>query len=101
MHRGCCCSTSRSPGLDLPSQETILRIIDEEVARGAAVVFSTHHLEEAKRADRVMLLAGCVIADGAAADVLRPEHLAMAFGGRLLKVGGRGVARRRSRPRPR
>ncbi len=74
-------------GLDLPSQETILRIVDEEVARGAAVVFSTHHLEEAKRADRVMLLAGCVIADGAAPDVLQPEYLAMAFGGRLLKVG--------------
>ncbi len=74
-------------GLDLPSQEAILRIIDEEVDRGAAVVFSTHHLEEAKRADRVMLLAGCVIADGVATDVLRPEYLGMAFGGRLLKVG--------------
>lgn len=74
-------------GLDLPSQETILRIIDEEVARGAAVVFSTHHLEEAKRADRVMLLAGCVIADGSATDVLVPEHLAVAFGGRLLRLG--------------
>ena len=74
-------------GLDLPSQETILRIIDEEVARGAGVVFSTHHLEEAKRANRVMLLAGCVIADGAAPDVLQPEYLTMAFGGRLLKVG--------------
>ncbi len=78
-------------GLDLPSQETILRIIDEEVARGAAVVFSTHHLEEAKRADRVMLLAGCVIADGAAPEVLRPEYLAMAFGGRLLKVGAEAM----------
>jgi len=78
-------------GLDLPSQETILRVIDDEVARGAAVVFSTHHLEEAKRADRVMLLAGCVIADGTALDVLRPEYLAMAFGGRLLEVGGRSL----------
>lgn len=74
-------------GLDLPSQETILRIIDEEVARGAGVVFSTHHLEEAKRANRVMLLAGCIIADGAAPDVLQPEYLEMAFGRRLLKVG--------------
>lgn len=74
-------------GLDLPSQETILRIVDEEVARGACVVFSTHHLEEAKRASRVMLLAGCVIADGEAQDVLVPEMLALAFGGRLLRVG--------------
>jgi ABC-type Mn2+/Zn2+ transport system ATPase subunit len=74
-------------GLDLPSQETILRIIDEEVARGATVVFSTHHLDEARRASRVMLLAGCVIADGPPGEVLRPHHLALAFGGRLIDVG--------------
>lgn len=78
-------------GLDLPSQEAILRIIAEEVAGGAAVVFSTHHLEEAKRADRVILLAGCVVADGSPADVLRPEHLATAFGGRLLMVDDRAL----------
>ncbi len=78
-------------GLDLPSQETILSIIDDEVAGGATVVFSTHHLEEAKRAERVMLLAGCVIADGAPEDVLRPEHLATAFGGRLLRIGGEAL----------
>ena len=74
-------------GLDLPSQETILRVVDEEVVRGACVVFSTHHLEEAQRASRVMLLAGCVIADGVATDVLVPDKLALAFGGRLLRVG--------------
>jgi len=74
-------------GLDLPSQETILRIIEAETSRGATVVFSTHHLEEAKRATRVMLLAGCVIADGDADEVLRPRYLAQAFGGRLLRVG--------------
>jgi ABC-type Mn2+/Zn2+ transport system ATPase subunit len=78
-------------GLDLPSQETILSIIDAEVASGATVVFSTHHLEEAKRAERVMLLAGCVIADGTPDAVLRPEHLATAFGGRLLRIGGEAL----------
>ncbi len=78
-------------GLDLPSQETILSIIDAEVASGATVVFSTHHLEEAKRAQRVMLLAGCLIADGAPDEVLLPEHLATAFGGRLLRIGGEAL----------
>lgn len=78
-------------GLDLPSQETILSIIDTEVSAGSTVVFSTHHLEEAKRAKRVMLLAGCVIADGAPDDVLCPEHLATAFGGRLLRIGGEAL----------
>jgi len=78
-------------GLDLPSQEAILGIVGEEVANGSTVIFSTHHFEEAKRAERVMLLAGCVIADGAPDDVLQPEHLAKAFGGRLLQVGGESL----------
>jgi ABC-type Mn2+/Zn2+ transport system ATPase subunit len=78
-------------GLDLPSQEAILSIIDEEIANGSTVVFSTHHLEEAKRAQRVMLLAGCLIADGTPDEVLRPEHLATAFGGRLLRLGGETI----------
>lgn len=78
-------------GLDLPSQETILSIIDSEVANGSTVVFSTHHLDEARRAQRVMLLAGCLIADGAPEEVLRPEHLAAAFGDRLLRIGGEAL----------
>ena len=78
-------------GLDIPSQEAILEIIDEEVSKGATVVFSTHHLEEAQRAQRVVLLAGCVIADGTPEEVLRPEHLAAAFGGRLLRFGSEAI----------
>jgi len=71
-------------GLDLPSQEIILEVIADEASRGAAVVFSTHHLGEARRADRVILLAGCVLADGTPDDVLTPALLAEAFGGRML-----------------
>lgn len=78
-------------GLDLPSQEAILTIIAEEVANGSTVVYSTHHLEEAKRAQRVMLLAGCVIADGHADAVLSADNLAAAFGGRLLQIDDRSV----------
>ncbi len=78
-------------GLDIPSQETILAIVAEEVERGATVVFSTHHLEEAAQADRVMLLAGCVIADGPPGSVLQPHHLAHAFGGRIVEIAGSKV----------
>jgi ABC-type Mn2+/Zn2+ transport system ATPase subunit len=73
-------------GLDLPSQATILRVMAEHASEGGAVVFSTHHLAEARRADRVLLLAGEVVADGPPADVLRPELLAAAFGGRVLRI---------------
>lgn len=71
-------------GLDLPSQEIILDVIADEAARGAAVVFSTHHLGEARCADRVVLLAGCILADGTPDEVLTPVLLAEAFGGRMV-----------------
>jgi ABC-type Mn2+/Zn2+ transport system ATPase subunit len=74
-------------GLDLTSQQRILDLIDEEIATGAAVVLSTHHLGEARRTERVMLLAGCVLADGPPAEVLRADLLAEAFGDRLVRAG--------------
>ena len=74
-------------GLDLASQERILEIIAAETAAGTAVVMSTHHLGEARRADRVLLLAGCVLAEGPPHDVLQPRLLAEAFGDRLVTAG--------------
>lgn len=79
-------------GLDLVSQRLILEVIDEEVARGTAVVFSTHHLGEARRAQRVILLAGRVVADGSPAEVLRPELLVDAFGARMVHAADDGTA---------
>ncbi len=74
-------------GLDLASQERILEIIATETARGTAVVLSTHHLGEARRTDRVLLLAGCIVASGPPDEVLRPALLAEAFGNRLVRSG--------------
>jgi len=71
-------------GLDLPSQQVILDVIEGHAARGGAALFTTHHLGEARRADRVLLLAGCVLADGTPDEVLVPELLAEAFGGRMV-----------------
>ena len=75
-------------GLDLPSQLRILEVIEAHVSGGGSVVFSTHHLAEARRADRVMLMAGCVVADGPPAEVLVPTLLAETFGGRLIHADG-------------
>lgn len=75
-------------GLDLPSQLRILEVIEQHAAAGGTVVFSTHHLAEARRAERVMLMAGCVLADGTPTDVLIPSLLAEAFGGRLIRDDG-------------
>lgn len=75
-------------GLDLASQMVITRMMAAERDRGATVVFSTHHLDEARQADRVVLLAGAVVADGPPQAVLTPELLAVAFGGRLISIDG-------------
>ena len=71
-------------GLDLASQERILDIVDQEAAGGALVVLSTHHLDEARRCSRVVLLDGQVVADGTPAEVLTAEHLRSAYGGRVI-----------------
>ena len=71
-------------GLDLASQQRIFDLVDEEVARGTAVVISTHDLDEARHCQRVVLLAGGVVADGPPEDVLVPQLLRRAYAGRLL-----------------
>lgn len=71
-------------GLDLPSQTTILEVIEAERAAGHLVVMSTHHLQEARRCDRVLLLKGMVLADGAPDEVLTDANLTAAFGGEVV-----------------
>jgi len=71
-------------GLDLPSQHRILDVIVEERDAGRLVVLSTHDLDEARQCDRVVLLAGRVVADGPAAAVLTRDYLAEAFGSHLV-----------------
>jgi ABC-type Mn2+/Zn2+ transport system ATPase subunit len=78
-------------GLDLPSQQRILELIADVRDGGMTVVLSTHHLGEARQADRVLLMAGCVLADGSPSAVLRPELLAEAFGNRAVSFDGDAV----------
>lgn len=73
-------------GLDLPSQQIILDVIDAERDSGHLVVISTHHLDEANHCDRVLLLNTTVIADGPPVEVLNEANLAGTFGVRVLKV---------------
>ena len=75
-------------GLDLPSQATILEVIEAERAAGHLVVMSTHHLQEARRCDRVVLLKGMVLADGPPDEVLTEANLKAAFGGEVVADEG-------------
>ena len=67
-------------GLDIPSQSLIVEVIDECVQCGMIVVLTTHHLQEARRCDRVMLLANQVMGQGSAEEMLVPEQLSVVFG---------------------
>ena len=71
-------------GLDIPSQERILEVIEAYSSRGAIVIITTHHLDEARHCDSVMLMANRLIAAGSPDEMLTEERLREAFGDRLL-----------------
>ena len=71
-------------GLDIPSQERILDVIDTYSSRGAIVIITTHHLDEARHCDSVMLLANRLVAAGPPEEMLTEARLREAFGKRLL-----------------
>ena len=71
-------------GLDIPSQERILGVIDDYSSRGAIVIITTHHLDEARHCDSVMLMANRLVAAGTPDKMLTEERLREAFGDRLL-----------------
>lgn len=74
-------------GLDAPGRAAYMDALQFERDRGAAIVTATHDVAEASTCDRVLLLAGRVIADGPPNIVMTPENLLETFGIGLTKVG--------------
>ncbi len=75
-------------GLDTPSQEQFLTLLDEVAAAGITTIVATHDLNmAARRFDQVMLLNTRLIALGEPAAVLTPRHLADAYGSHLHASG--------------
>ncbi len=72
-------------GLDLGSQRLITDVMVAERAAGRLVVFSTHHLEETRVCDRVLLTRGRLVADGPPAEVLTPTNLGELFGSHAVR----------------
>ena len=79
-------------GLDVLSIRQIRQIIAEERDAGRLIVVATHDLDEAARADHVVLVNGRIISSGLPAEALTPEHLKAAYGGRVLELGDDLVA---------
>lgn len=74
-------------GLDMPSHQLILDVVDQRRAAGGLVVMTTHSLRDARRCDRVLLLDTVGIAYGPPEQVLSEASLRRAFGERFARRG--------------
>ena len=75
-------------GVDAPSQEAILEILDRLHDQGVTMLVSTHDLNLAvERFDRLALLNRRLIAYGEPRQVVTPEALAAAYGGQAVWRG--------------
>lgn len=76
-------------GLDLPSHEAILEILDSLRGDGVTILVATHDLSlAAERFDLVMLLNKRIVAFGQPTAVLNQQNLTEAFSGHVHIVGG-------------
>jgi manganese/iron transport system ATP-binding protein len=79
-------------GLDAPSQESILALLDELNRQNVTVMVATHDLEQASEYfDRIMLLNHRLIGFGPPEQVLQTEKLIQAYGGRIRSADGEKV----------
>jgi ABC-type Mn2+/Zn2+ transport system ATPase subunit len=75
-------------GVDIPTQEAIMELLNCEAESGKAVVASTHDLGAAVRHFRsVVAVNRRVVAAGPSDLVTRPEVLAQTYGAHLLMLG--------------
>jgi ABC-type Mn2+/Zn2+ transport system ATPase subunit len=77
-------------GLDAPSQEGLLDLLDTLRDQNVTVMVATHDLDQAARHfDRIMLLNHRIVAFDVPQNVMHTEHLLQAYGGRLkIDPGG-------------
>jgi ABC-type Mn2+/Zn2+ transport system ATPase subunit len=74
-------------GVDVPTQELFVSLFDDLRRRGAAIVYATHDLAQARQtADRIVLLNRRMIASGAPEIVFHGPTIQAAFGGKVLVI---------------
>ncbi len=79
-------------GLDAPSQEGILTLLDRLKSEKVTVMVATHDLDQAAaHFDRIMLLNHKIVAFGNPNEVLHTDNLLQAYGGRLKPVDGKNI----------
>jgi len=72
-------------GVDVPTQELFVSLLEVLKRRGTAIVFATHDLEQARHtADSLILLNRHVVATGPSESVFTPANVQATFGGRVV-----------------
>jgi ABC-type Mn2+/Zn2+ transport system ATPase subunit len=79
-------------GVDAPTQETTLAMLDGLRNKGVTVLISTHDLNmAANRFEQVVLLNKRLIASGPPSEVFSRDNITAAFGSRVLFFEGSAV----------
>jgi manganese/iron transport system ATP-binding protein len=79
-------------GLDVPSQEGLLNVLDRLKREKVTVMVATHNLDQAaSHFDRILLLNHRLVAFGDPSEVLHTDNLLQAYGGRLKPVDGQTI----------
>ena len=79
-------------GVDVGTQEELMRLLHAESHRGKTVIASTHDLPAvARHFEQVVAVNRRVLATGPASLILDPEILARTYGGHVLVLGERAV----------
>jgi manganese/iron transport system ATP-binding protein len=79
-------------GLDTPSQEGLLNLLDTLKNQKVTVMVATHDLDQAARHfDRILLLNHRIVAFGNPDEVLQTDNLISAYGGRLRSASDEHV----------
>ena len=79
-------------GLDAPSQDGILSLLDRLQKEKVTVMVATHDLDQAAtHFDRIMLLNHSIVAFGNPKDVLHTDNLLLAYGGKIKPVDGQNI----------
>ena len=81
-------------GVDVTTEEAIIKLLGELRAEGRVMLVSTHNLGSVPEfCDRVVLVKGTVLAHGPTAEVFTRANLETAFGGvlRHFVMGGEGL----------
>ena len=73
-------------GLDAPSAERLMALLDALAAEGRGLMIATHDVEQARAWDLVLCLNRRQVAFGAPEDVLTREALEATYGGEIVEI---------------